>query len=176
VSGVRSSFITWSLGLGLLLNSVSSGANTLSAIGGLGFGRNTGMNDVKSPRPLLGAEYMLDVSRMFEIGGGYVENFLSYHSGESGTIREAGLVGRVHFLVMRVGPFADAVMGLARRTQGENSSGNKLSLGGGVGYEIPLGFRFSMSPHVGVRMLPDSVSDSVSRSVVDGALLFSIRL
>jgi hypothetical protein len=151
-------------------------ANTLSAIGGLGFGRNTGMNDLKSPRPLLGAEYMLDFGPALQLGGSYLENFLSYNSGESGSIRAAGLSGRIHFLGLRIGPFADALVGLARRTQGQNSSGNKLSYGGGVGFEFPLAHRFSMSPHVGVRMLPDSISDAVNRPVVDGSLMFSIRL
>jgi hypothetical protein len=158
------------------LSPTSVNANTLSAVGGLGFGRNTGMNDVKSPRPLLGVEYMVDVSHAIEIGGGYAENYLSYSSGESGSIRAAGLIGRVHILGRRVGPFVDALIGIARRTQGENSSGNKFSYGGAVGFQVPLALRFSVSPLVGVRMLPDSVSDPVNRPVLDGAILFSLRL
>jgi hypothetical protein len=154
----------------------SAHANTLSAIGGLGFGRNTGMNELRTPPPLLGAEYMLDLSTPFEIGGFYDENFLSYKTGESGSIRALGVQGRVHFLGMRVGPFADAQIGIARRTQGENTSGNKASFGAGVGYEIPLATRFSLSPHVGMRMLPDSISDATNRPVVDGAMMFSVRL
>jgi hypothetical protein len=151
-------------------------ANTLSAIGGLGFGRNTGMNDLKSPQPILGAEYMLDFGPAFELGGSYLKNFLSYNSGESGSIQAAGLQARVHILGVRIGPFVDAIAGLARRMQGQNSSGTKFSYGGGVGFEFPLLSRLSMSPHVGVRMLPDSISDAVNRPVVDGALMFSIRL
>jgi hypothetical protein len=151
-------------------------ANTLSAIGGLAFGRNSGMNDVKTPLPLLGAEYMFDLGAVLEFGGSYVENFLSYKSGESGSIRAAGLDARIHPLGIRLGPFADAFMGLARRTQGQNTSGNRFSYGGGVGYEIPIAMRLSMSPHVGVRMLPDSISGTSSRPVVDGALMFSLRI
>ncbi len=158
------------------VSATTAHANTLSAIGGLGFGRNTGMNDVKSPRPLLGAEYMLDVGSAVQVGGSYLENLLSYNTGESGSIRAVGVVGRVHFLGLRVGPFADGLVGLGRRTQGQNSSGNKLSYGGGLGFEFPLVANLSMSPHVGVRMLPDSVSNPESRPVVDGALMFSLRL
>lgn len=161
---------------GVSLVSKSAEANTLSAIGGLGFGRNTGMNDVKSPNPLLGAEYMLELNSAFEVGGAYLENFLSYNTGESGSIRSGGLVGRFHVLGSRVGPFVDAGIGLAWRTQGDNSSGRRFSYGGGVGFEVPIGFRLSMSPHVFMRMLPDSVSDLSSHPVVNGALMFSIRL
>lgn len=154
----------------------SACANTLSAIGGLAFGRNTGMNDVKTPLPILGAEYMLDFGSTFELGGSYIENFLSYNTGETGSIRSAAVDARAHLLAMHKGPFVDALAGFARRTQGENSSGNKLSYGGGVGYEVPLGVTLSMSPHVGVRMLPDSVSDTSMHPVVSGVLMFSLRL
>jgi hypothetical protein len=164
------------LSLATFLFAALAQANTLSAIGGLGFGRNTGMNDLKSPQPLLGAEYMLDFGSVFELGGSYLENFLSYNTGESGSVHAAGLVGRVHVLGRRMGPFADVGIGIARLTQGQNSSGNRLSYGGGVGFEFPVMTRLSMSPHVGVRMLPDSVSESSSHPVVDGALMFSIHL
>jgi hypothetical protein len=83
---------------------------------------------------------------------------------------------RFHAIASHFGPFVDAQFGLARRTQGQNSSGNFASIGGGAGFEIPLGMRLSLSPHAGVRMLPDSISDSVNKPVVDGSILFSVHL
>jgi hypothetical protein len=161
---------------GVSLVDTQAGANTLSAIGGLDFGRSSGMNELKTQPPLLGAEYMLDLARRVQFGGFYLQNFLSYKSGESGTIGAAGVQVRFHIIASHFGPFADAQIGLARRTQGQNSSGSFVSVGGGAGYEIPLGMRLSLSPHAGVRMLPDSISGSVNKPVVDGSVLFSVHL
>lgn len=119
---------------------------------------------------------MFELSRRVELGGFLERSFLTYQGGESGAVSYLGAQARFHFFGQGEGPFADATFGVAKRTQGENSTRNLPALGGGVGYEIPLAHSLGISPHIGVRLLPDSVSSPHLSPVVAGAMMFSLHL
>src|SRR6185437_16334433 len=80
----------------LLLSSLvgTASANTLSATGGLQFGRNSGLNNIGNTNPLLGASYTFDLSSHFELGGFYDYNFLHFQDGTEGSLAFMGMLVR----------------------------------------------------------------------------------
>ena len=163
----------------LLMSSWAS-ADTLSAIGGVTFGRNTGLNDLKTP--LLGMEYTIPVLSKVQLGGFFNHEGLTASNGENDTLSFMGLMLRFDpGPPESIKPFLDVRAGMAQRSNAANNtqsnSNMEFSYGAGVGVRFPVSKVISISPRVDVNYLPDSTSSSAGhQAVVDGAMLFSIHL
>jgi hypothetical protein len=153
-------------------------ADSLSAIGGLSFGRNSGMNNLSNTNPIVGAEYTFNLSPRFELGGFYDYMLLSMPDGNAGSIRFMGMTVRLQFADPdHAGLFVDTKLGVAQREEIDVESNNIPTAGAGVGYRIPLSKTTSLSPRVDLQYLPDStVSNSGRQAFVNAGLMFSIHL
>ena len=103
-------------------------ADTFSATGGLSLGRNSGLNDIKNPAPLLGADYAFDLGSHFGIGGFYDQNFANFNDGVGGTLRFMGGLLRYRFSrVKDKGIFVDVKLGLSQVSQ-SNTTYSQIGL------------------------------------------------
>jgi hypothetical protein len=162
-----------------LLISVSlAQADSLSATGGLSFGRNTGMNDLKNSNPIVGAQYTFNLSPRFELGGFYDYMLLTVPDGNSGSIRFMGLMMRFDFSdPTSAGLYVDTKLGEAQREEVDCESGNIPTFGVGVGYRVPLSKTVSIGPRADLQYLPDSTNvDSGREAFVTGGVMLSIHL
>jgi hypothetical protein len=167
------------LSLLTLLAAPHAFADTLSAVGGLSFGRNTGMNDLKSLGPMLGMEYTFPVSSKLQVGGFFNYTALTSSNGQSDTINFMGASFRFDpGAATSISPFVDAKVGVADRTENglNNGSGMELSEGAGVGVRFPLSKHISISPHAEVDSLPGAAVQSAGhQAIVSGAMMFSFH-
>jgi hypothetical protein len=154
---------------------VTANADTVSASGGLSFGRNSGFNDVKSPAPTLGAEYTFGLGAHIQLGGFFEKQLLQFSDTSSGSLNFMGAVLKYYFGDSeKSGPFVYGKGGLGSMSNNTMSSDQKLCGGGGLGYQFALNSLFSISPRMGVSFLPDSPGDPAPNEArYDGSLMFS---
>jgi hypothetical protein len=138
-------------------------ATTVTATGGLDFGRNSGLNNIKSPTPILGADYYLDLSSHFQIGGFYDIGFPKDLQGHTGLLQAAGATARLFLLPSeKSGPYLNARVGLVQISDGGYGTINKLGFSAGVGYQVKVSEVVSLSPQAGVRFLPNAASGDMN--------------
>jgi hypothetical protein len=120
-----------------------------------------------SPSLLLGAQLTVGLSDLFQFGGIYQHNSLSYeNNGGTGSLNFYGGVLRIGTLTPI---FFDAQAGIDNR----DSAGDSFSYGVGAGFKIPLAYLFDLSPRVGYRSVPDS---GIERSQVDVGILLTLTI
>jgi hypothetical protein len=175
---MRFAFVTMLLVSTLSTSMRTARADTLSAIGGLSFGRNNGMNDLKAMNPLLGAEYTFDLVGRLKLGGFYDYTFLTDSNGNSGSLQFMGAVLRFDFAnETSIGPFIDGKAGIGKREEGDQSSGARIAYGAGAGLRIPLSKTVSISPRFDIRYVPNAPDPSTGRQgLVDFGMMLSIHL
>jgi hypothetical protein len=157
---LRKSFWAWACASGLTaLCGAKARATTVTANGGLSVGRDSGINDIRSPTPILGAEYYLDLNPHLQAGVFYDLGFPKDETGRTGLLQFAGITARL-FLnpSTESGPFVAGRAGLATVSDGGFTTDHKLGFATGVGYQVKVSRVVSLAPQVGVRFLPNEAS------------------
>jgi hypothetical protein len=125
--------------------------------------------------PLFGAEYTMSLSHAWDFGGFYDHNFMTPNSEGFSSLSFFGALGRIH-LGFVPGLFVDGKIGATQAVVNEVTSKLVLGGGAGAGYRIQLGQHAELSPHLGVRVLPDLYNTAEpTRKIVDMSMLFSIK-
>jgi opacity protein-like surface antigen len=138
-------------------------ANTVTATGGLQFGRNSGGNQIVSPTPILGAEYGIDFGPHFQLGGFYDLGFPKDNVGNSGRMQFLGVMGRFFLKHSdQTGPFVDGRIGLAEVSDGGFTTTSRLGYAVGAGYQFVVSKLISLGPRIGVRFLPDAAQGNLN--------------
>jgi hypothetical protein len=156
-------------------------ATSLTATGGLSFGRGSGLNEIKTPSPIFGAEYTLNPNPTLDLGLFYDHTFLTYLYGGSGALDFLGVIARAHLRhTFLHGLFADTKMGLTKLSDDNNNdqanTNATFGIGTGVGYEIQLSSHLSLDPRIGVRFLPDpSTQSRALHAMPDASLMIGFR-
>jgi hypothetical protein len=162
----------------VLVSATDAHADSLSAFGGLGFGRNSGMNYLNNPSPSLGLHYTFDLSNRIQLGGFYNYNMMTDGDGVSASVKFMG--GILRFQTERganSGPFVDVKFGMAQKTEKESNSRNMFTYGTAIGYAIPLSHVTSLSPTVNLDFLPSTPDGSATRQAYTSAgLTLSFKL
>lgn len=171
-------FLALALIIGSVLAAPAAFSDTVSAVGGLGFGRNSGMNQLQNPGPLLGVEYSLDLPSPIHPGGFYNYDFITNSDGHSGSIQFMGLVLRYEPGDQKsFSPFVDGKLGMGKRTELEQDSGLKLGYGAGVGVRIPITQVTSLSPRFDLQYVPDAAASGAGhQALLDFGLMVSFKL
>jgi hypothetical protein len=120
-----------------------------------------------SPSLLLGAQLTVGMTDLFQFGGAYEHNSLSYsNGGGSGSMTFYGVVARIG----TYSPvFFDGQGGLDER----DGSGTSFSWGIGAGYKIPIAYMIDFSPRIGYRSVPDNGSE---RGLFDAGVLITVNI
>jgi len=143
---------------------LQASADTFSASGGLGFGRNSGLNDIKNPAPVIGADYTFNLGAHLDLGGFYDHTFVTFNDGNNGSVRFMGILARYSFLGSKnSGPFAGVKAGLSQLAlngSGNDTVSSKIGYGGELGYKFALTHLMSIGPKLGIRMIRDSSGDA----------------
>jgi hypothetical protein len=170
--------------LALLLSWVSwvgclqASADTLSAVGGISFGRNSGLNDLKSNGPILGVEYSFPLLSKIEFGGFYQYTALPGSNGMNDSVSFMGAMFRFEpGGPTAISPFFDVRLGVATRSETTQESNLEPAAGAGVGIRFPISKKVSISPRMDVNTLPDAATPSAPHELVmDAVVLLSLHL
>ncbi|MDR3606356.1 MAG: hypothetical protein P4M08_03125 [Oligoflexia bacterium] len=153
-------------------------AADLSAEGGFSFGAGSGANQLRSPSPVIGAEYTFNLAKGLKLGGFYDHTFLSYLDGGTGAIHFMGAVVRATLLDRG---FVDLKAGLTKVVSDEVSI-NTVTTHVGLGAEVGVGYEFKLSEHVGLtpriaaRFLPDpSTANGALRATPYSSVMLAIH-
>jgi hypothetical protein len=159
------------------LFSLHAEADTITASGGLSFGRNSGFNEVKVPSPTFGAEYTFSAGSHVQLGGFFDRELLHFNDNTSGSLNFMGALVRYHFVGSdRSGPFVYGKAGLGSMSNNTMNANQNLSFGSGVGYQIVLNSVLSVGPRMGVSFLPDSPAAGAAREArYDGGIMISFH-
>jgi len=156
-------------------------ADTFTATGGLSFGRNSGLNDIKNPAPLLGADYATDINSHFGIGGFFDQNFVNFNDGVNGSVHFVGAMVRYTFSSSTSEPsgpngiFLDGKIGLSQVSQSYLTF-SQIGFGLGIGYKIPFSETLSLSPKINLRLIRDTDGEAASNTpLLDLGVSIAIR-
>jgi hypothetical protein len=152
-------------------------ADTITATGGIAFGRNSGFNDIKVPSPTFGAEYTFGLGKHVDLGGFFDRQLLRFNDDTSGSLNFMGMLVRYHFTDSdKSGPFVDAKAGIGSMSTNTMNPNQNFSYGTGAGYQIALNKILSISPRMGVSFLPNSPASGAPREArYDGGILLSFH-
>ena len=164
--------------VGFLLLGTSAFADTISATGGLSFGRNSGLNYLKSPGPMFGLEYALPVSSSFQFGGFFDYSTLTSITGHSDSIQFMGMLARIQFgNEGSIRPYIDGKLGVARRQEDDLDSGMKPAWGVGTGFMVPVSKVMSIGPRFDIKYIPNSADSNAGPTpALDAGLMFSFKI
>lgn len=143
---------------------------------GVGVGVSGGTG-IKPPSIVVNGSYTFALNPTLELGGAFEQNFVQFRDGESGSLKFYSLMLRFRFPQMR-NLFIDGKLGMTQRSQQNESSGFKFAAGVGLGYLVRLGEKIELGPRVGVRYLPNFVSDfqtSQTGAITDLGMEFSFH-
>jgi hypothetical protein len=149
-------------------------ADTITATGGVAFGRNSGFNDIKVPSPTFGAEYTFGFGKHVDLGGFFDHELIHFNDDTAGSINFMGMLLRYHFADSdKSGPFVDAKAGIGSMSTNTMNPNQNFSYGTGAGYQIALNSVLSLSPRMGVSDSPASGAPREAR--YDGGILVSFH-
>jgi len=123
------------------------------------------MNEIKNLGPVIGVDYVLNLSPHFDIGGFYEQNWMSITDGVNASMAVMGALMRYYFTgSTHSSPFVALKAGEAQISTGGSTS-TKIGYGGEIGYRIGLSPLFSVSPKIETFSSPNQLATDFAIAV-----------